>query len=190
MYFFNIKACQHILLHPIHKIMIFKIASCDPFKYNAILILPSSSTGNVVLSNPNAWRYSREPSIPRTFSFMSKTTKYEWICYFFSQSWQWKCSYLKHFVAKFNLPVLFLSGILTDVFDVPVSTHWVSVEHYTNTLRYCCAKFEWNSPHLLMMSMAAFTFSLSLLKVWIIIMEASMASSENLCEERRMFSNF
>ncbi len=28
--FFYIKACQHILLHQIHKIMIFKIASYDP----------------------------------------------------------------------------------------------------------------------------------------------------------------
>ncbi len=28
--FFNIKACQHVLLHQIHKIMIFKIASYDP----------------------------------------------------------------------------------------------------------------------------------------------------------------
>ncbi len=27
----NIKACQHILLHQIHKIMIFKNASYDPF---------------------------------------------------------------------------------------------------------------------------------------------------------------
>ncbi len=32
MYFLNIKACQHILLHQIHKIMIFKKASYDPFK--------------------------------------------------------------------------------------------------------------------------------------------------------------
>ncbi len=32
MCFFNIKACQHILLHQIHKIMIFKKASYDPFK--------------------------------------------------------------------------------------------------------------------------------------------------------------
>uniref|UniRef100_A0A671N6Q6 Phosphomannomutase n=1 Tax=Sinocyclocheilus anshuiensis TaxID=1608454 RepID=A0A671N6Q6_9TELE len=32
MCFLNIKACQHILLHQIHKIMIFKIASYDPFK--------------------------------------------------------------------------------------------------------------------------------------------------------------
>ncbi len=29
---YNIKACQHIQLHQIHKIMIFKIASYDPFK--------------------------------------------------------------------------------------------------------------------------------------------------------------
>ncbi len=29
--FFNIKACQHILLHQIHQIIIFKIASYDPF---------------------------------------------------------------------------------------------------------------------------------------------------------------
>lgn len=35
------------------------------------------------------------------------------------------------------------------------------------------------SSHLLMMSTAAFTFSLSLLKVWIIITEASTASSSN-----------
>ncbi len=34
MCFLNIKACQHILLHQIHKIMIFKIASYDPFKSN------------------------------------------------------------------------------------------------------------------------------------------------------------
>ncbi len=32
MCFLNIKAWQHILLHKIHKIMIFKKASCDPFK--------------------------------------------------------------------------------------------------------------------------------------------------------------
>ncbi len=32
MCFLNIKACQHILLHQIHKIMIFKKASYDPFK--------------------------------------------------------------------------------------------------------------------------------------------------------------
>ncbi len=32
MCFLNIKACQHILVHQIHKIMIFKIASYDPFK--------------------------------------------------------------------------------------------------------------------------------------------------------------
>ncbi len=31
MCFLNIKACQHILLHQIHKIMIFKKASNDPF---------------------------------------------------------------------------------------------------------------------------------------------------------------
>ncbi len=31
MCFLNIKACQHILLHQIHKLMIFKIASYDPF---------------------------------------------------------------------------------------------------------------------------------------------------------------
>ncbi len=31
MCFLNIKACQHILLHQIHKIMIFKKASYDPF---------------------------------------------------------------------------------------------------------------------------------------------------------------
>ncbi len=30
--FFNIKACQHILLHQIHQIIIFKKASYDPFK--------------------------------------------------------------------------------------------------------------------------------------------------------------
>ncbi len=30
----NIKACQHILLHQIHKIMIFKKASYDPFKFS------------------------------------------------------------------------------------------------------------------------------------------------------------
>ncbi len=29
--FLNIKSCQHILLHQIHKIMIFKIASYNPF---------------------------------------------------------------------------------------------------------------------------------------------------------------
>ncbi len=32
MCFFYIKACQHILLHQIHKIMIFKKASYDPLK--------------------------------------------------------------------------------------------------------------------------------------------------------------
>ncbi len=31
MFFFNINACQHILLHQTHKIVIFKIASYDPF---------------------------------------------------------------------------------------------------------------------------------------------------------------
>ncbi len=33
MCFLNIKACQHILLHQIHKIMIFKKASYDPFNW-------------------------------------------------------------------------------------------------------------------------------------------------------------
>ncbi len=28
----NIKACQHILLYQMHKIIIFKLASYDPFK--------------------------------------------------------------------------------------------------------------------------------------------------------------
>ncbi len=32
MCFFTLKACQHILLHQIHKMMIFKKASYDPFK--------------------------------------------------------------------------------------------------------------------------------------------------------------
>ncbi len=32
MCFLNIKACQLILLNQVHKIMIFKIASYDPFK--------------------------------------------------------------------------------------------------------------------------------------------------------------
>ncbi len=32
MCFLNIKACQHILLHQIHQIIIFKKASYDPFK--------------------------------------------------------------------------------------------------------------------------------------------------------------
>ncbi len=32
MCFFNIKACQHILSHQIHKIITFKKASYDPFK--------------------------------------------------------------------------------------------------------------------------------------------------------------
>ncbi len=32
MCFLIIKACQHILLHQIHKIIIFKKASYDPFK--------------------------------------------------------------------------------------------------------------------------------------------------------------
>ncbi len=31
----NIKACQHILLHQIHQIIIFKKASYDPFNYDA-----------------------------------------------------------------------------------------------------------------------------------------------------------
>ncbi len=31
MCFFNIKACQHILLHQIHKIKVFKKVSYDPF---------------------------------------------------------------------------------------------------------------------------------------------------------------
>ncbi len=38
MCFLNIKACQHILLHQIHKIMIFKKASYDPF--NRLLTFP------------------------------------------------------------------------------------------------------------------------------------------------------
>ncbi len=37
MYFLNIKAFQHILLHQIHKIMIFKITSYDPFKKTGIV---------------------------------------------------------------------------------------------------------------------------------------------------------
>ncbi len=40
MCFFNIKACQCILLHQIHKIMIFKIASYDPFKeHKSVFVL-------------------------------------------------------------------------------------------------------------------------------------------------------
>ncbi len=35
MCFLNIKACQCILLHQIHKTMIFKKASYDPFKLSA-----------------------------------------------------------------------------------------------------------------------------------------------------------
>ncbi len=31
MCFLNIKVCQHIMLHQMHKIMIFKIASYEPF---------------------------------------------------------------------------------------------------------------------------------------------------------------
>ncbi len=37
MCFLNIKACQHILLHQIHKLMIFKKASYDPFKVMRLL---------------------------------------------------------------------------------------------------------------------------------------------------------
>ncbi len=37
--FLNIKACQHILLHQIHKIMIFKKASYDPFNDSKLLDL-------------------------------------------------------------------------------------------------------------------------------------------------------
>ncbi len=32
MFFFYITACQHIVLHQIHQIIIFKKASYDPFK--------------------------------------------------------------------------------------------------------------------------------------------------------------
>uniref|UniRef100_A0A673KZB4 Uncharacterized protein n=1 Tax=Sinocyclocheilus rhinocerous TaxID=307959 RepID=A0A673KZB4_9TELE len=39
-------ACQHILLHQIHKIMIFKIASYDPFKYQRSILF---TTPNVKL---------------------------------------------------------------------------------------------------------------------------------------------
>ncbi len=42
MCFLNIKSCQHILLHQIHKIMIFKIASYDPFKSAAVTWLVHS----------------------------------------------------------------------------------------------------------------------------------------------------
>ncbi len=38
MCFLNIKACQHILLHQIHKIMIFKKASYDPFKHKISIL--------------------------------------------------------------------------------------------------------------------------------------------------------
>ncbi len=31
MWFLNIKACQHIMLHQIHKIINFEIASYDPY---------------------------------------------------------------------------------------------------------------------------------------------------------------
>ncbi len=37
MCFLNIKACQHILLHQIHKIMIFKITSYDPFNISILI---------------------------------------------------------------------------------------------------------------------------------------------------------
>ncbi len=37
MCFFNIKACQHILLHQMHKIIIFKQASYDPFNLNVFV---------------------------------------------------------------------------------------------------------------------------------------------------------
>ncbi len=39
MCFLNIKACLHILLHQIHKILIFKIASYDPFKQNYVIFI-------------------------------------------------------------------------------------------------------------------------------------------------------
>ncbi len=39
MCFLNIKACQHILLHQIYKIMIFKKASYDPFKFIFCIML-------------------------------------------------------------------------------------------------------------------------------------------------------
>ncbi len=46
MCFLNIKACQHILLHQKHKIMIFKKASYDPFKTWITILLVWSITLN------------------------------------------------------------------------------------------------------------------------------------------------
>uniref|UniRef100_A0A672KTB1 Eyes absent homolog n=1 Tax=Sinocyclocheilus grahami TaxID=75366 RepID=A0A672KTB1_SINGR len=46
MCFLNIKACQHILLHQIHKIMIFKKASYDPFKIKSVAANDSSDSSN------------------------------------------------------------------------------------------------------------------------------------------------
>ncbi len=43
MCFLNIKACQHILLHQIHKLMIFKIASYDPFNVEPRLMFCKSN---------------------------------------------------------------------------------------------------------------------------------------------------
>ncbi len=52
MCFLNIKACQHILLHQIHKIMIFKKASYDPFKSNDSRSMLQSSDLNQKTHEP------------------------------------------------------------------------------------------------------------------------------------------
>ncbi len=39
MCFLNIKACQHILLHQIHKITIFKKASYDLFNFSFFILV-------------------------------------------------------------------------------------------------------------------------------------------------------
>ncbi len=55
MFFFNIKACQHILLHQIHKIMIFKKASYDPFKYDTRFDFFKAIDSH---SSHNWWQYA------------------------------------------------------------------------------------------------------------------------------------
>lgn len=128
--------------------------------------LPSSSTGITVLSNPRACRYSRVPSTPLTFSFGHKTTRY---LFLFMLSVMSRCpkrehSYLKHFVADFDLRILLLCWILTDVIHVPART--LVIHDTVITIRVSLTLIcRFNSPYLLMMSTAALTFSLSLLKV-------------------------
>lgn len=93
-------------------------------------------------------------------------------------------AHLEDFVVDFNLPVLLLCWILTDIINVPARLDEV-MNHVMLFTEYEKGQHAPYDAHLLMMSVAPFTFSLSLLKVWIIITEASTGFSEKLCKGKK-----